>query len=189
MSQDFISNLSLEVNFPIYYKVIENEKTFDELNVYIKENRSIDREGLPSNDIFLTIQEKFSRAEYSGKKLNQELKDILSHLEKKIDVLIKLLAFNKDNLKKEFNHEAYCKQLSCHELYMSAQDGSLDGANIHLYLEPPIFPPLHINLAGRVSKKGEGYKVTFSGLNTYDQEDILSYLIKREREIIRSKKN
>jgi hypothetical protein len=68
------------------------------------------------------------------------------------------------------------------------------GDTLHLRFSPPTFPPFTIDIAGRVSgiadpeSGGTGlklYKIEFVALNIDDRELLISYIFKRQREILR----
>jgi len=190
MSDDFVSNISVEMTFPVRFKVIETEEEFQELSNFARIHRTSHREGLPSGKSCLSITEKFQDSNYGGKTLNQELKDILSHLESKIDILINLVAQDKDAKNEEYPYEGFCQRLSCGEMDITLPEDEKikDCFGIQVLISPPTLPPVRVNCTGTLEKEGNLYKMAFVGLNTDDREDLLGYLIKRERELLRMRK-
>lgn len=184
-------SLRVAVHFPLLFTTL-SEKEFESIKDSFCFHRTSDREGIPSpvQDVY-TIQT-----------MEQELENSFGHafvhmwrlLNNKLDLIYSTIS--RAGLE-EWKCKATCVELGGQGLKMTETGGALEANQyLKLRISPHTYPPFAVEVLGRIQRleKTEGENgnnsyeaaVVFEAINRDDQEALIAYLFKRQREIIRS---
>ena len=112
----------------------------------------------------------------------------------KLDYIIKLLKQSGEGVEEK---EGLCKDISGKGIKMIYKGNLSAGQCIHLRIHPPTFPPLSVVALGRIlraertalCREGEiETAVEFDTIHEDDREEIISYVFKRQRELLRARR-
>ncbi|MBI4378974.1 MAG: PilZ domain-containing protein [Nitrospinae bacterium] len=171
------------VSFPVTFSFLK-ENDYERIRNVIISHRTGDREG----DIMplLGMEELES--------LDIAIAKIWMSMNSKLDYIIKLL---KKDKKEEKENEGFCTDISGKGIKMIYKGDLSIGQYIQLRVHPPTFPPITIVALGKIlrKEKSDTYKegeievaVEFDTIHGDDREEIVSYVFKRQRELLRAKK-
>ncbi len=182
------SNVRVPAYFALRYSI---PKDPDSLLLEIESHRTSDR--------FCTPPTAFTDLPADLTELN-EFQETQPHiyrmwmtLERKLDYLIHFL--NEDVYNDPDMDEAFCINLSAGGVRIRTPLKPAPDAVYLVRMAPPTFPALLVEalatvIESTVDEEREGHflvSFSFTAINLQDQEDLISYLFKRQREILRNK--
>lgn len=172
-------SVRVDVSFPVIFTLI-NEKDYENLKNFTLSHRTGDREG--------DITPYFGTGELES--LDPTLVKIWLSMNSKLDYIINFLRRNETGGKEK---EGLCKDISGKGIKMLYKGDLSAGEYIQLKIRPPTFPPFMVIAIGKIlrvdnSPAGETEAaVEFDAIHEDDREEIVSYVFKRQRELLRSK--
>lgn len=187
--EEMRDSLRVAVHFPLLFTPL-SEKEYGSIKDSFCFHRTSDREGIPS-----PVQDV-----YSIQTMEQELENSFGHafvhmwrlLNNKLDLIYSTIS--RAGLE-EWKGKATCIELGGQGLKMTEMGGALETDQyLKLRISPHTYPTFAVEVLGkiqRVEKKEDGNSVyeaavVFEAINRDDQEALIAYLFKRQREIIRS---
>ena len=176
-------SVRVEVSFPVSFDLV-SENDYEKIKNVIVSHRTGDREGdlMP----LLGVEELES--------LDITVAKIWLSMNSKLDYIIKLLKQSGEGVEEK---EGLCKDISGKGIKMIYKGNLSDGQCIHLRIHPPTFPPLSVVALGKIlraertaiCREGEiETAVEFDTIHEDDREEIISYVFKRQRELLRARK-
>jgi len=179
-------NVRVEVFFPIRWRKPED---VGDLKKSIINHRTCDRFSAPPTafadlPVDLTDLTEFQET-------SPHIYRMWMALERKIDHIIWLM--NKNVFDDPGMDDGVCLDLSVGGASALISQEISVGDEIHLRMSPPIFPVFLVEAVGKVlsSEKDEEKEnkwvtnLEFTAINTSDSEDLISFIFKRQREILR----
>ncbi len=124
--------------------------------------------------------------------LPKELLEFLSNLNNKLDVILSLL--NQNSLSQDFPYKGEVVEISGAGLKFLSQEKLEPGTPIEVALSLSTLPPLLIGLVGEILRlEGEQnqkylYALKYLFLRDSDREQIVQFVFKEQRELLRGKK-
>lgn len=184
-------SIRVAVSFPLSYTPI-SEKEFESIKDSYCLHSTSDREGRPSQQQDLPPIKEMER------EMEESLGRGFVQMWRLIDHKLNLIysALTKERLE-EWKRETTCIELSALGLKLLERNESIksDG-RLKMRISPFTYPPFSISVLGTIQRTEEKkdnhgdllYKtaVVFDAINQDDQESLIAYLFKRQREIIRS---
>ncbi|MBI3599292.1 MAG: PilZ domain-containing protein [Nitrospinae bacterium] len=176
-------SVRVDVSFPVTFTLV-NEKDYEDLKNFILSHRTGDREG--------DITPYFGAGELES--LDPTLVKIWLSMNSKLDYVINILRRNETGGKEK---EGLCKDISGKGIKMLYKGDLSAGQYIQLRIHPPTFPPFTIIAVGKVLRAEKSALCTeneieaaieFDAIHGDDREEIVSYVFKRQRELLRAKK-
>ena len=172
-----------DVSFPVSFDFV-SENDYEKIKNVIVSHRTGDREGdlMP----LLGVEELES--------LDITVAKIWLSMNSKLDYIIKLLKQSGEGVEEK---EGLCKDISGKGIKMIYKGNLSAGQCIHLRIHPPTFPPLSVVALGRIlraertalCREGEiETAVEFDTIHEDDREEIISYVFKRQRELLRARR-
>lgn len=182
-SSQMRGSVRVDVSFPVSFDLV-SENDYEKIKNVIVSHRTGDREGdlMP----LLGVEELES--------LDITVAKIWLSMNSKLDYIIKLLKQRVEGVEEK---EGLCKDISGKGIKMIYKGNLSAGQCIHLRIHPPTFPPLSVVALGRILRAertalcGEGEietAVEFDTIHEDDREEIISYVFKRQRELLRARK-
>ena len=176
-------SVRVEVSFPVSFDLV-SENDYEKIKNVIVSHRTGDREGdlMP----LLGVEELES--------LDITVAKIWLSMNSKLDYIIKLLKQSGEGVEEK---EGLCKDISGKGIKMIYKGNLSAGQCIHLRIHPPTFPPLSVVALGKIlraertaiCREGEiETAVEFDTIHEDDREEIISYVFKRQRELLRARK-
>lgn len=179
-------NVRVAVFFPVKWKPAENS---DDLKALIQSHRTSDRftapptafSDLPSGLVDLTEFQETAPHIYT----------MWMTMERKLDHIIWLL--NRQSFDDDGMEEGVCVNLSAGGASVRTKRKLAEGEMIHLRMTPPAFPLFLVEVLGQAvasepdeQKEGEWVsRLGFAAINKTDKEDLITFIFKRQREILR----
>lgn len=182
-SSQMRGSVRVDVSFPVAFDLV-SENDYEKIKNVIVSHRTGDREGdlMP----LLGVEELES--------LDITVAKIWLSMNSKLDYIIKLLKQSGEGVEEK---EGLCKDISGKGIKMIYKGNLSAGQCIHLRIHPPTFPPLSVVALGRIlraertalCREGEiETAVEFDTIHEDDREEIISYVFKRQRELLRARK-
>lgn len=182
-SSQLRNHVRVDVSFPVSFDLV-SENDYEKIKNMIVSHRTGDREGdlMP----LLGVEELES--------LDITVAKIWLSMNSKLDYIIKLLKQSGEGVEEK---EGLCKDISGKGIKMIYKGNLSAGQCIHLRIHPPTFPPLSVVALGRIlraertaiCREGEiETAVEFDTIHEDDREEIISYVFKRQRELLRARK-
>lgn len=182
-SSQMRGSVRVDVSFPVSFDLV-SENDYEKIKNVIVSHRTGDREGdlMP----LLGVEELES--------LDITVAKIWLSMNSKLDYIIKLLKQRVEGVEEK---EGLCKDISGKGIKMIYKGNLSAGQCIHLRIHPLTFPPLSVVALGRILRAertalcGEGEietAVEFDTIHEDDREEIISYVFKRQRELLRARK-
>lgn len=179
-------NVRVEVFFPIRWRIPED---VGDLKKSIINHRTSDRFSAPPSTFADLPADLVDLTEFQ--ETSPHIYRMWMALERKLDHII--WQMNKDTFVDDKMEDAACLDLSVGGASIQISRQLSAGDEIHLRMSPPIFPVFLVEAVGKVisSEKNlekEGLWITyleFTAINTSDSEDLISFIFKRQREILR----
>jgi len=182
-SSQMRGSVRVDVSFPVSFDLV-NENDYEKIKNVIVSHRTGDREGdlMP----LLGVEELES--------LDITVAKIWLSMNSKLDYIIKLLKQSGEGVEEK---EGLCKDISGKGIKMIYKGNLSAGQCIHLRIHPPTFPPLSVVALGRIlraertalCREGEiETAVEFDTIHEDDREEIISYVFKRQRELLRARR-
>lgn len=182
-SSQLRNHVRVDVSFPVAFDLV-SENDYEKIKNVIVSHRTGDREGdlMP----LLGVEELES--------LDITVAKIWLSMNSKLDYIIKLLKQSGEGVEEK---EGLCKDISGKGIKMIYKGNLSAGQCIHLRIHPPTFPPLSVVALGRIlraertalCREGEiETAVEFDTIHEDDREEIISYVFKRQRELLRARK-
>lgn len=182
-SSQMRGSVRVDVSFPVTFDLV-SENDYEKIKNVIVSHRTGDREGdlMP----LLGVEELES--------LDITVAKIWLSMNSKLDYIIKLLKQKGEGVEEK---EGLCKDLSGKGIKMIYKGNLSAGQCIHLRIHPPTFPPLSVVALGKIlrsertaiCREGEiEVAVEFDSIHEDDREEIISYVFKRQRELLRARK-
>lgn len=176
-------SVRVDVSFPVSFDMV-SENDYEKIKNVIVSHRTGDREGdlMP----LLGVEELES--------LDITVAKIWLSMNSKLDYIIKLLKQRGEGVEEK---EGLCKDISGKGIKMIYKGNLSDGQYIHLRIHPPTFPPLSVVALGKIlraertaiCREGEiETAVEFDTIHEDDREEIISYVFKRQRELLRARR-
>jgi hypothetical protein len=177
----------VDTSFPVEFRRL-NENELADIEEEINSHRTNDRLGLPSphSDLPSDLEDLKDYQEMSPQILNMWLS-----IDQKLDALMKLS--RQKALRVPNAREGIIKDISSKGIKIKIYDKLKHGEFILLRISPPTFPSFTLDAVGKVLKldSSEGdqkiYNVEFTALNSDDREMLITYVFKRQREILRGR--
>ncbi len=175
-------SVRVDVSFTVTFTLID-EKDYENLKIFTLSHRTGDREG--------DITPYFAAGELES--LDPTLVKIWLSMNSKLDYVINILRRNETGGKEK---EGLCKDISGKGIKMLYKGDLSAGQYIQLKIRPPTFPPFTVISVGKIlraekspaSKEGEiEAAIEFDAIHEDDREEIVSYVFKRQRELLRAK--
>lgn len=191
MEKDMRDSLRVAVHFPLLFTSI-SKKEFESIKDSFCLHRTSDREGIPSPfQDASTIQMMERELEETLGPAFIQMWRLLNH---KLDLIYATLSRGGPG---EWQGEATCVELGGQGLKIADRSGVLEANQyLKLRISPLTYPPFSVEVLGKLQRteKEEDengapvYKaaIEFEAINKDDQEALIAYLFKRQREIIRS---
>lgn len=182
------SSVRVPVFFPIRYRPMEEPS--DWTVEAIRHHRTCDRFGAPPTAFTDLPSDLNDLNEYQ--EMEPTLFRMWMSLERKLDHLI--WQENRGAFEDvDRTTEARCIDLSAGGAGFSTTEPVTLGARLLLRIAPPTFPPFLLETAAEVIRIDPDpvdpartiVSTTFIAINDHDREDLISYLFKRQREILR----
>ncbi len=180
--------IRVETSFSTGYTAVEG-KELERLNEEIKSHRTCDRLGLPDSSSSLPSDldniKDFQDASPAMMKM-------WVSIDNKLDAIMKLIGGVE--LKLEDAVPAVARDLSSTGMKLNAEEEIATGTHIMIRLTPPAHPSFTVDVVGKVLSsqdvEGEGYlhSIEFTAIHPDDRESLITYIFKRQREILRSKR-
>ncbi len=110
-------------------------------------------------------------------------------IDQKLDALMKIIGGQTHRLPDAL--KAMVKNISSKGVMLKAGKELAVGQHILIRMVPPVFPSFTIDAVGKVIEidptrpDGKHYNVEFTALNADDKEYLITYIFKRQREILR----
>lgn len=182
-SSQMRGSVRVDVSFPVAFDLV-SENDYEKIKNVIVSHRTGDREGdlMP----LLGVEELES--------LDITVAKIWLSMNSKLDYIIKLLKQRGEGVEEK---EGLCKDISGKGIKMIYKGNLSDGQYIHLRIHPPTFPPLSVVALGKIlraertaiCREGEiETAVEFDTIHEDDREEIISYVFKRQRELLRARR-
>ncbi|MBI5748918.1 MAG: PilZ domain-containing protein [Nitrospinae bacterium] len=182
-SSQMRGSVRVDVSFPVSFDLV-SENDYEKIKSVIISHRTGDREGdlMP----LLGVEELES--------LDITVAKIWLSMNSKLDYIIKLLKQREDGVEEK---EGLCKDISGKGIKMIYKGNLSTGQCIHLRIHPPTFPPLSVVALGKIlrgertaiCREGEiETAVEFDTIHEDDREEIISYVFKRQRELLRARR-
>ncbi len=182
-SSQMRGSVRVDVSFPVSFDLV-SENDYEKIKNVIVSHRTGDREGdlMP----LLGVEELES--------LDITVAKIWLSMNSKLDYIIKLLKQSGEGVEEK---EGLCKDISGKGIKMIFKGNLSAGQCIHLRIHPPTFPPLSVVALGRIlraertalCREGEiETAVEFDTIHEDDREEIISYVFKRQREMLRARR-
>jgi len=182
-SSQMRGSVRVDVSFPVSFDLV-SENDYEKIKNVIVSHRTGDREGdlMP----LLGVEELES--------LDITVAKIWLSMNSKLDYIIKLLKQSGEGVEEK---EGLCKDISGKGIKMIYKGNLSAGQCIHLRIHPPTFPPLSVVALGRIlraertalCREGEiETAVEFDTIHEDDREEIISYVFKRQRELLRARR-
>jgi len=179
-------NVRVEVFFPIRWRKPENT---DDLKKSIINHRTCDRFSAPPTAFADLPADLTDLAEFQ--ETSPHIYRMWMALERKIDHIIWLM--NKNVFDDADMDDGVCLDLSVGGASVQISQELLVGEEIHLRMSLPMFPVFLVEAVGKalsskqdVEKEGKWIaNLEFTAINTSDSEDLISFIFKRQREILR----
>lgn len=178
----------LETAIETNYRKVEGDEAENTI-LAIKNHRTSDRFGLPQpSEEYPTDPAKFQDFHDAP----DIIRKMWLSIDQKLDSLIRHIG-NKEAILKN-SEKGFVTRLSRSSAQLKTENRLKDGDRLLIRLSPPTFPPFTIDIAGRVSgidgpdrgQTGQNlYRIEFVAINIDDRELLISYLFKRQREILR----
>lgn len=179
-------DVRVEVFFPLVWRDVGDDK---DLASSIENHRTCDRFTLPPTAFSDLPSDLTDLAEF--KDLSPHIYTMWMSLERKLDYIIRLV--DKETTGEPGEKDGYCVNLSAGGALLKVSEEVKNGATLSVKLVPPTFPRLVVEVMGKVrsvKKADDGDRLAsmeFSVVNEDDREDLISYIFKRQREILRLK--
>ena len=182
-SSQMRGSVRVDVSFPVSFDLV-SENDYEKIKNVIVSHRTGDREGdlMP----LLGVEELES--------LYITVAKIWLSMNSKLDYIIKLLKQSGEGVEEK---EGLCKDISGKGIKMIYKGNLSAGQCIHLRIHPPTFPPLSVVALGKIlraertalCREGEiETAVEFDTIHEDDREEIISYVFKRQRELLRARR-
>jgi hypothetical protein len=180
------TSVRVPVWFPVRYKKLDDDAwTINE----VESHRTCDRFGAPPNAFADLPADLNDLTEFQ--EMEPTVFRMWMTLERKLDHVIWLI--NRDTFEDPTFSVGRCIDLSAGGARLSITDTFADGERLLVRITPPTFPALVIEVVADVlrtdpdpsDEKRRIISITFAAINPYDREDLISYLFKRQREILR----
>ncbi len=182
-SSQMRGSVRVDVSFPVSFDLV-SKNDYEKIKNVIVSHRTGDREGdlMP----LLGVEELES--------LDITVAKIWLSMNSKLDYIIKLLKQRGEGVEEK---EGLCKDISGKGIKMIYKGNLSAGQCIHLRIHPPTFPPLSVVAIGRIlraektalCREGEiETAVEFDTIHEDDREEIISYVFKRQRELLRARR-
>jgi hypothetical protein len=176
------NHVRVDVSFPVSFDLV-GEDDYEKIKNAIISHRTGDREGdlMP----LLGVEELES--------LDITVAKIWLSMNSKLDYIVKLLKQKGEGAEEK---EGICKDISGKGIKMIYKGNLSMGQCIHLRIHPPTFPPLSVVALGKIlraektaiCREGEiEAAVEFDAIHEDDREEIISYVFKRQRELLRAR--
>jgi len=189
MERDNISergNVRVSVYFPVRFRLPSDP---DHLADLITSHRTCDRFGAPPSAFSDMPSDLTDLTEFQ--ETSPHLFSMWMSLERKIDHLIWMT--HKETFEDRDMEQGVCIDMSAGGACIQTDRALAPGNTIHMRMSPPTFPVFLIETLGVVisSHRNERDKgkwstrVEFTAINKSDQEDLITYIFKRQREILR----
>jgi len=170
------------------FLIVEGEDAENRI-LAIKSHRTSDRLGLPPpSEEYPSDPSKFQDFHDAP----DIIRKMWLSIDQKLDTLVRHIGKKETHL--ENSEKGFITRLSRTSVELRTGNRLKDGDTVLLRFSPPTFPPFTIDIAGRVSgcvepdsghKVQKLYRVEFVGVNVDDRELLISYIFKRQREILR----
>lgn len=179
-------NVRVDVFFPIRWRIPEE---VGDLKKSIINHRTCDRFSAPPTTFADMPADLVDLTEFQ--ETSPHIYRMWMTLERKLDHLIWLM--NKNTFVDSGMEDGVCLDLSVGGASVLISRNLSAGEEIHLRMSPPIFPVFLVEAVGRVISSGKDSEkedkwvasLEFTAINTSDSEDLISYIFKRQREILR----
>lgn len=179
-------NVRVEVFFPIRWRMPED---IGDLKKSIINHRTCDRFSAPPSTFADLPADLIDLTEFQ--ETSPHIYRMWMALERKLDHLIWLM--NKNTFVDSGMDDGACLDLSVGGASVQISKKLSAGDEIHLRMSPPIFPVFLVEAVGKVlssdkdSEKEDKWvtNLEFTAINTSDSEDLISFIFKRQREILR----
>lgn len=192
-SEDQRQAIRVEVSFQIHYRMILPDQLID-LKDEIVNHRTVDKLGLPPvsiADLPSDLEELEDLEEI--RVIHPWIFKMWTSLERRLDYIAQLLTRSKDS--ETDLAQGICKSLSATGLSFHAREAIEPGERIYLRVQPPSFPLILVDMVGLVQRCDPvpdqenrwGISVNYDAFNSEDREELISYIFKRQREMLRRK--
>lgn len=175
----------VETSFPVEFILLEPAERADVMEE-IKNHRTDERLGIPPPNHGLPT-------DMDNLKDYQEASPLVMKMwlsiDQKLDALMKLVGGKAHRLPDAL--EAVVKNISSKGVMLKADHELRTGQEILLRMVPPTFPSFVMDVVGKVleidptRKDAKHYNVEFLAFNADDKEQLITYVFKRQREILR----
>jgi len=180
--------ISVEVAFPVDYRLLKGEEIEDTIQ-NVEEHRTSDRLALPPpSEEYPSDISKFR----DFQDIPEPIRKMWLAIDQKIDSLIRHIGEKESALSDSNSGILSGISKSGAELKCLAEKGD----HLLIRLSPPAYPPFTVDIVGLVvesksapsgSSERKICKISFQALNVDDRELLISYIFKRQREILRSR--
>ncbi|MDH5543031.1 MAG: hypothetical protein OEY64_08730 [Nitrospinota bacterium] len=182
------AGITVEVAFPVDYRVLKGEEREDTIQS-VQSHRTSDRLALPPpTEEYPSDLSKFR----DFQDIPEPIRKMWLAIDQKLDSLIRHIG------EKESALGGSMKGIISGISKMGAvlKCDADEGDYLHIRLSPPAYPPFTIDIVGKVSdartdpavpKGRKTCNLRFEALNVDDRELLISYIFKRQREILRGK--
>jgi len=180
------TTVRVAVYFPIRYRVADD---FEHLSTLITRHRTSDRFSAPPTAFTDLPSDLTELTEFQ--ETSPHLYRMWMSMERKIDHLVWLLS--RESFEDPAMKDAVCLDLSAGGALIQTGEKPEQGAHLLLRLTPPTFPVFILETVGKVITGGHSAQeegkwlsnIEFTAINKSDQEDLITYIFKRQREILR----
>lgn len=179
--------LMLPVSFPVGFRKIE-QVVFEGIREDFIQHKTSERYNLFSPQISNLSLDLSSR---QFDKIDPSLIRIFDVILKRQDVIISILSLLTSGDKgKGLPCSAVCKEIGGEGLKIVTTDSFESEEYLELLIDIPTFPKMMISSIGEIKDiktidKGYMVLIKFAAINSDDREELIGYLFKRQRELLR----
>ncbi|GMT42003.1 MAG: hypothetical protein IEMM0002_0414 [bacterium] len=175
----------VETAFPVEFRLVDEGEIVN-LTDEIANHSTDDRLGLPPSGPELPTDID-SLKDYQG--TSPQVMKMWVSIDQKLDALMKIIVGKAHGLPEAL--KGAVKDISSKGIRIKSATKLAVGRHILLRMTPPMFPSFTIDAVGKVldivsvENDGKSYNVEFVALNPDDRELLVTYVFKRQREILR----
>lgn len=179
------------VSFPVYYKPIKEQGKIKVIKERYIKHKTSDREKSISIPSEISLLDNTRRRHSPN--IDPVLLQLWSEIDKKLDIIISHI-FKQRYIDKDA-YSGICINISSGGLQITTENHVEVGTILDIHIELPTFPPFSatalarvVNLIKTTDNSPHTWKVSleFFAINEDDKESLISYIFKRQRELLRS---
>lgn len=178
----------VEVSFLAEFVTV-NEDTIAETIEEVKGHCTSDRLGIPPPGEGMPSDLKELQ---DFQNISSSLMKMWQSIDNKLDALMKIVG--NESHKLEGADSAIVKNISCKGLKLKSDTILGEGKFLLIRVSPPTFPSFTVDVVAKIIESGTDDNdgnwahVEFRALNVDDEEILITYIFKRQREILRGQK-